>query len=751
MFKHNLTVSVRNLIKYKVQTWVSILGLAIGFVCFSLSMLWMRHEATYDSFHPCADRTYLLAQQSFIHAKVREWVPMRHAELLKDNFPEVEETTAFLSYKLHDESQKEYTFLRVDTSFFSVFPTELLKGSWTFLRDKQQIALSENEAMERFGHTDVIGKEMSVDKDLYTIGAVLKDWNGHSNYPLEVVRCDIEKASWYASMYKVAVRLKKQTDKETLQQKYRKFKTDRDYTKDIFFIPLTECRYTLFSTETDIDFTYLRLFSAVGLLIIITTLINYFSFYITRLSIRSREFAIRRVCGTSLGSLLQLLLTEFVIMLVCAGGLGMVFIELIQPLFKELTSIQGNVIPQALLFFGWVAIIGMLLFIGVTLGLKRRSLQYHLKKSPSRNRFLFQKINLVLQLGGSFFLIFCVCILMKQLNFLVTTGEVGWIRENRASLFVPKSDTTEVISKLKQIPEIKRVIPEGVALLGNISSGSIGIFNWDGKDETSEKYTSVEFIPGNKEWLDFWGIQLLEGTDSISENTVVINETAVKAFGWTEGVGKHIDEFTIVGVVKDFHKTAPTVPMIPVMIALNHNRLTINCMILMEYESGTWPVVRKKIERILSESQIEGRMLNMEEEYQKFLKSEHLLQSILNIAAGVCILVSIFCVYSLVTLVCEQRRKEIAIRKVNGATARDIVYSFVKEYVGWILLSAALGLPLGYVAVRRWLDTYVEQTAIDAWIYMLIVMVMTIVVLLSMLTQVWKAARQNPAEVIKTE
>ena len=141
--------------------------------------------------------------------------------------------------------------------------------------------------------------------------------------------------------------------------------------------------------------------------------------------------------------------------------------------------------------------------------------------------------------------------------------------------------------------------------------------------------------------------------------------------------------------------------------------------------------------------------VNIADEYGKYLESEYALLKLLVFVSVVCMLVSVFGIFSLVTLTCQQRRKEIAIRKINGATVRDILFIFAKEYLGLLTLSAVVAFMVGYAVMRYWLEQYVEQTVIDAWIYFLIYIGMGVIVCLSIGSRVWKAVRQNPAEVIK--
>ena len=133
------------------------------------------------------------------------------------------------------------------------------------------------------------------------------------------------------------------------------------------------------------------------------------------------------------------------------------------------------------------------------------------------------------------------------------------------------------------------------------------------------------------------------------------------------------------------------------------------------------------------------------------MKSERTLCQLLSIVSFICIAIAVFGIFSLVTLSCEQRRKEIAIRKVNGANVRVILNLFFKEYLILLAVASILAFPLGYLLMRRWLEEYVKQTPIEGWLYAVIFIGMGLVIFLSIIWRVWKAARQNPAEVIKSE
>lgn len=131
--------------------------------------------------------------------------------------------------------------------------------------------------------------------------------------------------------------------------------------------------------------------------------------------------------------------------------------------------------------------------------------------------------------------------------------------------------------------------------------------------------------------------------------------------------------------------------------------------------------------------------------------SENILMKLLTIASIVCGIIAVFGIFSLVNLSCEQRRKEIAIRKVNGATISDIISIFLREYLILLALAATVAFAVGYIVMRHWLEEYVIQTVISWWIYIVILVAVITIIFISIGWRIWQAARQNPAEIIKSE
>jgi ABC-type antimicrobial peptide transport system permease subunit len=205
------------------------------------------------------------------------------------------------------------------------------------------------------------------------------------------------------------------------------------------------------------------------------------------------------------------------------------------------------------------------------------------------------------------------------------------------------------------------------------------------------------------------------------------------------------------GVIKNIYNLSPTISVQPFFYARNNER---KFFVLFQYREGTWKSCKDKIEQLVKKEYPEVRssmiyIYNAEEEYDKFLQSENTLLKILTFISLVCVIICVFGFVSLVSLTCEERRKEIAIRKINGATAMDILSIFFNEYFLLLLIGAAIAFPVGNYIMRMWLEQYMRQTSIPAWIYLSILSALVFVIVLCVGWRVYKASVENPADVIK--
>ncbi len=775
MIVHYLKIAWRNLLKYRTQTAVNIVGLAVGFACFALSLVWIRYELTYDRYHTGADRLYLAYRVSQTDAtgydlEVKDVVPV-----LRESFPEVEAVCGISLYRnsqgLNVPGEKAIGGARLsaDSAFMQMFGVRVLAGDTDFLHNRDKIAVTEDYARRLFGKTDVVGEKI---QDYYagrmSIGAVV------SSLPHSSFAFDYWRGGWnndyQLSGDPVLIRLRPDADIEVFARKAQDYKVVKDGKdtypfQDVRWMPLTRYHYSDVNIDQSVRFTYLVLFAGVGLLVILGSLLNYLALFVTRMRIREREIALRRVNGASRWSLFVQFATEYALLVVVAGLVGMTLVELALPAFRQMSGVNGGVYGEASLYFVGVLALSLLMLLPFVLRIRHRTM--------GRDRFRPLSIGVQIAMGVLF--TFATVVLMKQLYFLRHT-DLGWERKNIAVLTVlhlqDKYDFFEIMPSLRD--DIARLACAEEVIDNHLSLLEMSIFrknkvtDWEGHrpgDKPIEMLTLFE----SSVFTDFYGMTLLQGRmmSPTDQQYAVLNETAARLLNLRQPVGTHITvkgkQLEIIGLLKDFHYTAPTVPVQPMLLVGEEGLgfmadlramgfgASHNMRILIKY-TGSFADLREDIQPLAEKHGVlQYELVRTEDLYQEYLQSETLLLRLLGFVSIVCIVVSAFGIFSMVTLSCERRRKEIAIRKVNGARVGDILRLFAREYLGLLVVASVVAFPVGYVLMRRWLESYVEQTPISAWIYIVIFVGMALLIALCIGWRVWRAANENPADVVKRE
>ena len=753
----SLKLALRNLAKYKLQTLISVCGLAIGFVCFALSVSWIQYETHYDADTPEVGRIcipYELTCESQIsnyqtHFQLDNWVNLVKSE------PEIESIS--LTYRMStDVSSGDRTCYNVrglwaDSAFVEIMHPELIAGTWNFLENENQIAISDRLAQQLFETTDVLGKTLNLNGTERTIEAVLA-YVEHSNFSFDFLAND----RWFKNVKfgEPLIKLEKGVDIKTFEKKLQQKEPVPIYGgllmekfDDVHLCPLTELHYAFSNRDNKVEFTYLRLFAVCGLLVILCALFNYLSVFVVRINLRSREIALRKACGASRRQIIGLFVMEYSLMTLMAVAVSYGLFALVRTPFLDLTGIEGHL--EATLLLYWVGV------WGITCLLLTLFTGYYTRHLVGRWNHHIHKAALSLQLVISLLMFFCISVLIKQIDFLKHT-DLGWERNTIAYLRIFDGDADAIAQQVELLPTVEKVVKKTEPLGFPGGSASCGGYRWEGMEE-DKKAVRLEVIENGNEIFSLYRMHLLEGrlpkTGSVDE--VMVNEEMVRRNGIEHPVGKMLydvygKDFRIVGMVQDAFIKSPTESAVPMLFKPQQEAVITDNMIV-QYQEGQWVNLQKQLKEMM-DKQFPGastHLRNTTDYYDELLYSEQLLSRLLSIVAAVCMAISAFGVFSMISLSCERRQKEIAIRKVNGAKRWNIYHIFAKEYLWQLVIASAIAFPMGYAIMRQWLDNYVKQTAISWWIYAGIFATTAFIVFGCIAWRIWKVARVNPAEVIK--
>lgn len=796
MIKHFFIVAYRNLLKYKQQTFISIIGLTVGFVCFALSTYWMRYEMGFDAFHEKASSIYQVRKADPNHQfGVYLNTPPALARELEKHFPEIKVSSA--STRIYDiepgENAREVEVQEVDSNFFELFDVSILSGSFDS-NDEKGILVTETFAREYYHTANPVGKELTwyVGGEAYEkfhVRGVVKDWPQNTNLLFSVI-CPIvqkDRERWDQPGMTYFL-LQKGTDVRAFRKKFEALELrNKVETMSYVMVPLTQAYYTE-PTYHDASLKYeqVLLFSVLGALVIVCALFNYLNLYASRIRIRVRELSLRKVNGASNLNLFLMLTIEFILLLGISCMLGFVVIENYLPAFKVFANIKSDHIQIYVELGAYI-----LLLIGVSLLLASVVIYYTRHRlfqesvrvvTPSKVKSLFGKLSLTLQMMISLAFIFCTTVYYKQI-YTLSNHNPGFERENILSVSLsPKekqfynggsAEMERMSNGAKKMPTVEKVtyLGQGAILPRMMSSRALA------RTEKMDEKESVDFdvFIANPEYIDFYGLKLVAGSDFkpvVTDNNrkeVIINETMAKALGLKDPVGKTFIEMPkpfympdgtvfrngvevtrlIIGVVKDFVYESPLQKVSPVVISCQqvYLKLGIKC------KPGTYMETRNALEALVKKElpSYEAEIISMDEEYRKQYASEASLRLSLTLLALICVVISLFGLYSMVVLDCERRRKEIAIRKVNGASLLLIFHLCFRQYVAILVLAALVAFPMGYILMKAWTESYVIQTEINWWIYPLLFLLTLIVVWISVAGHIWHTARINPSLELKKE
>ena len=692
MITHHLKLAFRNLRKYKPHNIINIVGLAVGFTCFAFSALWARYEMSYDSFHPKADRIYRVHTDLFKWtqggtSRLEEKNPYPLAAWLVTNFPEIEDACGIRSNKWD-----EITVMAADFSFCRMFDLPVSEN--IFIKGRTDYPVVVTDEFE--GYVQHINEEYRCD-----VQSIIPRWPANTNIPFNMILpinsfdAGVAEQWNFLCAYDIYVLISKGVDVPSLESKLDSVRFPSwQHPISIIITPLTKLRHHNPSgnLKSDIKLSHIQIFSVAGVFVILCALLNHLTLFTTRVRMRLRELALRKVNGATDWQIAAMLYTDFLLVILLSLAAGFMLMVYLLPTFKEYATIESaNVsIYTELLFYAAMLMVCSVMVGGLfILYFRNKTLNDNIKDSGTPgSRNAFRKGSLLIQLMISLGMMFCAVVFIKQIHFLHQT-DLGINRRNVAGV---RADCCPLsspyfVAQIKQIPGIKDALPIlGNYFLRDMLAQSVYTYEKDSKEISH----SIFIIIADAHFFDFFGVEIIEGVAHRNEynpSRGVFNETAMKEMG--DAIRLHGN---LVGVSRDFYLT-PDTKAKPTITYFPKSYMEFKA-IAYRYEEGMRQQTQQAVtqwfrKEFPDKGEFEIKFLYMEDIFEEHFKSERALLALLSIMTLACILIAVFGVYSLASLTCQQRRKEIAIRKVHGAETVDILNIFFKEYL--ILLGIGVG------------------------------------------------------------
>lgn len=802
MINHYLTTALRNITRSKSFSIINITGLAFGLGCSLLIFLWVRDELNMDKFHANHKYLYRVYLKQFYDGQVRADynTPASLPAELKKAIPEIEHATGFVKYfrlSLQDDIYESFSVgdtvvhkmkgSRAEPDFFSMFSYKLLHGkSETALNSPISLCISRKMAEMFFGSAnEAMGKAVRFDgrKDLLVTGVFenvpinssdqfdyLMNWDawvlenplkqnwghfGTSSYiqlrpdadPVKVeaqiadfLRLYLtENGSWMSANKRVELGLQPFAD----QYLYSTFEEGRPVSGRIL---------------------YVKLFIGVGAFILLIACINFMNLATARSIKRAKEVGVRKVVGSSRYHLIYQFMGEAILLTCFAVLFSLLVIALVLPAFNFLTGKQITIPLQEPFFY--LLLTGLTVLTGVVAGsypaLFLSSLQpVRILKGSFQFSFwtaYFRKGLVVFQFILSMLLLISTVVISRQTNY-IQNKNLGYDREN--VLYIPIEG--ELIRKYPLFRDEASRLP-GVKMIDRSSqfphamSFRLDAVQWDGRDANSVINFALSSV--GYDFVETMDLEIVEGRAfdrNIKSDSVgfLANEEAIRQMGFKDPIGTQISVFgkkgKIVGVLRDFHTNTLHQAIDPLVLDVKEH-LEFGT-ILVRAENGKTKEALEGLERLYKQFNPEHAFnyTFMDERYDLLYKSEEVVSKLSNVFAFLAIIISCMGLLGLTIFSAEQRRKELSIRKVLGASVGNIVMKFSKDFLTLVILALFIAVPMAWLMMSNWLSQFAYHIKLAWWIFAIAGITAILISMLTISVQAVKSAFENPVKNLRSE
>ncbi len=795
MLDYNLKIAWRNLRKSKGYAVINVVGLSLGIASSLLIYLWTSKELATDKFHSDSERIYGVYYREVFPgglAAIRN-TPAKLPAELKETIPEIEYATGFAkSFRLSLQGVTAETFEKDDVilkmkgsraspQFFKLFSFDVLEGqSDNALLDRSHIAISRKMAEIFFGSpAEAINQTIRYqnEKDLI-VSLVFEDIGDESSLKFDYltnwdawVDGDEFKPSWGHFGTQTYVKLKAGADPLAVEEKMKSILSNYldfdEGTNGELGLQRFSDQYLYGNFENGrpapgrID--SVRVFQAIAIFIIVIAIINFVNLQTANATDRAKEVGVRKVIGATKLTLRSQFLTESLMLTTISVGLALLIVWTLLPAFRVVT--QASLALPILDPVFVLGLVGMTLLIAllagiypalVLSGIKLLSALQKGDSNSARTGFV-RKGLVVFQFALSIFLTVATIVVGSQMNYLLDK-DLGFERSDL--VYLPIEGT--LVDNYQLFKQEASEVP-GVLMVDRSSQtphkmGFSGPFlGWDGKEDGN----NTPFTPSSVgfDFVETMQLEIVEGRDfdrsrPVDQNNFIINETAAEVMGG-DVINRTAAIFgkqgKIVGVVKDFHFKSLHNPIEPLVLDVKEGLNFGTVLVRLE---------RDKIGETLVALQDVYGTVNpgyafdyrfVDNVYGDDYQSEKLIASLIPYFAGLAIFISCLGLLGLVTFATQRRVKEVGIRKVLGASVRQILHMLSKDFALLLVIAFVVSLPLSYALTNGWLDGFAYRIGLDWWIFALAA-VLTIVMSYGIIVgKVLKSAHVNPVDCLRDE
>ena len=796
MIQNYFNVAWRIVLRNKSYSLLNITGLAVGIAVTMLIGLWIWEEFSFEKYNPNYERIARVMQYQTFRGETSagSGLPMPLATELRTTYGNAFKYVAISSWS-RDQSLsygdnkfiEKGKFMEPDGA--EILALKMLEGTRAGLKDPSSILLAESTAKKLFDASDPINKVIKIDNRIsVTVKGVYEDLPHNTAFkgvaflaPLDIypqlddwIRS--ARTNWNDDAVEILVQLEENANINDVSSrirdsKFNKIKNDKEaaaYKPSIFLQPMS--RWHLYADfENGVNSGRIRIvwwFSIIGSFILLLACINFMNLSTARSEKRAKEVGIRKTLGSLRRQLVMQFFNESLLTVMLAFGVALVFVVLALPSFNKIAGNQMTIAWRNPFFWSIsiVYILGTALVAGSYPAIYLSGFKpVNVLKSafrPGRLAAIPRKALVVLQFTASLTLIIGTVIVYRQIQY-AKDRPVGYRQDG---LIAIKMTTPDFFGKEEALrADLLRT--GSVFDMAESSSPttdvwySFGGFDWKGKDPTVPGELGVVSVTYGYGKTVSW--QLKDGRDFSSEfstdsSGLVLNAAAVSLMGLKKPVGEQIKwggrTYKVVGVIRNMLTDSPYGLGRPTVYYLARDH-SANFMFIKINPAHPIRQALNDIQRVLQKyapsAPFDYRFVD--QEFAKKFADEERIGQIASLFAVLAVFISCLGVFGMASFMAEQRRKEIGVRKVLGASVFNLWALLSKDFVMMVIISLLIATPTAYFIMHTWLNNYPYRSGIPGWIFAAAGFATLMITLCTISIQVIKAALANPIRNLRTE
>lgn len=797
MIKNFFVMTFRQISRNRLFSSINIFGLSIGLVVALVITFFVSNDLMFDRFHKNYDNIYRVVTFNTSRDRLSAVTSGPLIEMIREKIPEVEAATRMAgnwrvqlwtgepeSDPSSDPNIPQFSgmCLGVDPGFLKIFSFKLIQGDSTAFSAPGGVVLTENAAKALFGDDDPLGKPLNSSflENAFVSGVIeAPPEQSHIQFDF-LFTFDIQiSPDWFDAMNALALNgyflLDKSADPEKVLEDIRVNATEHGL--EDMWLPVIQPMKDLHLYSSHVgfegvnrnkgDITRVRVLIASGVLILLIASINFINLSSARSIKRAKEIGMRKVVGARKSHLITQFIGESVVMSLIAMIIALVIFQFS---FSPMSTMLGNSMEYRLWQHPFITLglLGVAVLIGFLSGLYPAIILSSFKisvvlKGLFRNGskgFALRRILVVGQFALTIALIFSALTVMKQIQFMLNK-DVGFNREQVVILPLPPND--EVRDAVNNHPNVVSTGIMDVLPGHSMPSRALGA-----EGCSDEEFFSFDRVTVNEGFIPTFEASIALGRNFSPEfgtdtsEAVIINETAARLLGYDEPIGKKLFHargediggeetpyWTIVGVIEDIHFGMASKIIDPMVLVY---RIDFGGRFLVRISEHNLEKTIEEIQNIYAPSlqnSNDFEYLFLDEYFGRQFENEKTFAKEVGMFSILAIFIACLGLFGLSIFTTEQRTKEIAVRKVLGASEGKIIQLLIMDFLRWIILANIIAWPLGYYVMRLWLRAYVYKTSISIDLFIGSALAAVAIALVTIIFQTAQASRLNPTKALK--